>query len=130
MIFEQARQLGQAIKNSEAARKLERSQSRLTLDPAAQQILQELQQLQRRIQLAEFQGIAPSMEDQTAAQNLDLRLKSNDTLKQLFEAQEEFQLFMAKVNEAIAEGMAGGGASGSDSGDNSSDDSGPKLIVP
>ena len=127
MILAKARELGKAIRESDSAKKLEQMESRLALDPTAQQILKDLQELQQRVQLAQLRGVPPSIEDQTAANTLEMRLKTNDTIQKLLEAQEEFNALMDQVNRAIWEGMGGGSdnAPGPDGAVG-----GPNLILP
>ena len=107
MLLAKARELGKAIRESEAAKKLQQCQTRLALDPTAQQILRELQEWQQKLQIAQLRGVPPTAEEQAAIRTLELRLQSNDTMKQLLQAQDEFNLLLEQVNQAIFEGIEG-----------------------
>lgn len=100
---EKTKELAEEIKNSSEYQELTAAQSRVQLDPKAQDIVNQIQNERQKVQDAQMQG---EEVDQNVVQNLQLlqqQAEQNETLSKLFEAQEDFNKIMERVNKTLTE---------------------------
>ena len=102
-IEENAKLLAQSLKETSEFEKLQSTQARLKLDPGATDLLNELQEHHDTIQKAQMSGQQVSPEKISEFQTLQQQSQQNLTIKALFEAQQEFNDVMEKVNHSIME---------------------------
>lgn len=96
-----ARELAQSLKETPEFEKLTSAQSRLQLDPGAQDLLSELQQQHEQLLQAQSAGQPIRPEQAADLQNLQQQTQQNLTLRALIEAQEDFNQLMEQVNQSI-----------------------------
>ena len=105
-VKEKAKDLALSIKESEEYKNLKSAEARLSLDPMAQDLLQELRQKQQKVILAQHTGQQIQEADIKAIEQLQAQLKLNTTLQSLHKAQVELEKLMQEVNETIARELA------------------------
>ncbi|EEG78681.1 YlbF family regulator [Dethiobacter alkaliphilus] len=98
-----AKELANAIKETEEYANLNAAHARIKLDPAAQELVSEMEQSQQKLQQAQSQGIPPGQEDIQQMQLAQQKAMQNETLKQLFQAQEAFGKVMEEANKVISQ---------------------------
>ncbi len=104
-VKDKAAELAEAIKDTEEFQNLQSAENRISLDPKAQDLVDELQQKQNDLQQAQAQGQQPSSEVVQDLQQLQNQMKLNTTLQNLFKAQESFNELMQSVNQVITENL-------------------------
>lgn len=103
MIKEKARDLAAAIKESPEFQKVQSARARVKLDPTAQDLLQRLQQAQENIILSQQQGKPMGPDALNELRTLESQMQLNLTLKNLVDAQQEFDQVMEEVNQILVE---------------------------
>ena len=98
-----AKDLANAIKETEEYANLNSAHARIKLDPTAQELVSEMEGSQQKIQQAQSQGQAPGQEDIQQLQLTQQKAMQNETLKQLFQAQEAFGKVMEEANKVISQ---------------------------
>ena len=106
-VFEKAKELGNQIKETQEYQELERVSQTLKDDPEAQQIIQQVQESQNSIEFSQKAGVEPGQEQVDQFNSLKDQMMSNLTVRNYMKAQEDFNNFMKKVNEAISSGITG-----------------------
>ena len=105
-ITEKAKELAQAIKESEEFKGVKTAESRLRLDPNAQDLLKDLQQYQQKIMLSQHTGQPLAEEEIKALEQLQAQMRLNTTLQAMQKAQQSLEKIMHEVNETIAKEMS------------------------
>jgi cell fate (sporulation/competence/biofilm development) regulator YlbF (YheA/YmcA/DUF963 family) len=102
-VEEKAKELAQAIKESPEYQELTSAQTRITLDPRAQEIVKQIQEERQNLMQAQMSGqqITQGMTQKLVA--LQKQAENNTTLNKLFKAQEEFNKVMESVNKTLTE---------------------------
>jgi cell fate (sporulation/competence/biofilm development) regulator YlbF (YheA/YmcA/DUF963 family) len=95
-----AQELAKAIKETEAYTNLNSAHARIKLDPSAQDLISQMETSQQSIQQAQMQG-QPVEDEIKQLQQLQGQAMQNETLKQLFQAQEAFGKVMEETNKII-----------------------------
>ncbi|MEW6622447.1 MAG: YlbF family regulator [Bacillota bacterium] len=97
-----AKELADAVKESEEFKNLTSAHARLKIDISAQDLIRQIQKLQEKAFEAQRQGTPAdkSIIDQLKA--LEVTAQQNDTLNKLFKAQEKFNMLMHNVSEKIS----------------------------
>ncbi|WP_350342704.1 YlbF family regulator [Proteinivorax tanatarense] len=106
MIKEKAQELADLIKESEQFEALKSAESRLKLDPTAQDLVQNFQELQQKVMEAQYSGQQPDSADMEKLQNMQNEMKLNLTIKNMAEAQENFEGLMKEVNETVSQELS------------------------
>jgi len=101
-----AREFAEAVKETEEYSNLNAAQARIKLDPVAQELINELEESQRRIQEGHTQGNPVNSEVQNF-QLLQQKAMANETLKRFFQAQQEFAKVMGEANQVITQELFG-----------------------
>ena len=97
-----AKEFVNAIKETEEYVNLDSAQAKIKLDPSAQDIVNEMEQHQLKMQQAQAQGRQPAEDDIKQMQLTQQKALENETLKQLFQAQEAFAKVMEVANKVIS----------------------------
>jgi len=101
-----AKEFAQAVKETEEYSNLNAAQARIKLDPVAQELINELEESQRRIQEGQAQGQQVNSEVQSF-QLLQQKAMANETLKRFFQAQQDFSKVMEEANQIITNELFG-----------------------
>ncbi len=104
---EKAKDLGREIRKTDAYQELERAGENLKQDDQAQQLVQQVQEVQRQMEFSQQAGVQPDQQQMQQFAQLREQMQSNITVKAFMKAQEEFNNVMKEVNEAISEGVTG-----------------------
>lgn len=104
-VKDKAAELAEAIKETEEFQDLQSAENRISLDPQAQDLVEELQEKQNKLQEAQAQGQQPSSDVIQDLQQLQNQMKLNTTLQNLFKAQESFNELMQSVNQVITDNL-------------------------
>lgn len=104
---EKAKELAQSLKETEEYKGLVSAQTRVRLDPTAEDLVKQLQIKQQEIYQVQMEGNAPSPELIQQIQFLDSQVKTNLTLKNFIKAQEAFGEKMNELNETISRELFG-----------------------
>jgi len=100
-IIELARQLGEAISNSNQAAALRSVRQEMTGQDELMKLMSDYEQQMDRISKLESEGKPVEVDDKRALRDLHDSLVSNPTFKKFNEAQMEYIDLMRKVNEAM-----------------------------
>ena len=95
------------MKETEEYQGLNSAQTRVKLDPVAQDLLNELQGAQQKLQQAQAQGQQITPDQVTEFQSLEQQAQSNLTLQNLIKAQQAFGEVMNRVNETLGQELFG-----------------------
>lgn len=104
-IQDKTRELATLIRESEEYQNLQSAQSRVKLDPNAQDLLTKLQEAQGKLIQMQQSGQAVDEQTVTEMRNLESQMQLNLTLKNLVEAQQAFEKLMGQVNETLSEAL-------------------------
>ncbi len=106
-INEKAKDLGKEIRETPEYQELERTGENLKADSSAQQLIQDVQEIQRQIEFAQQSGVQPDQEQVAKFNDLREQMHANISVRNFMKAQEEFNSIMKSVNDAISEGITG-----------------------
>jgi len=98
---EKAKELAQLLKETEEYKNLTSAQTRLKLDPIAEDLVKQMQEKQQQIYLLQMEGKEPTVELFQELRLLEAKIRSNLTLNNLIKAQEAFGRKMNEINETI-----------------------------
>ncbi len=104
---EKAKELALLLKETEEYKGLMSAQTRVRLDPVAEDLVKQLQIKQQEIYQVQMSGNNPSPELIQQIEFLDTQVQSNLTLKNFIKAQETFGDKMNAVNETIGKELFG-----------------------
>ena len=105
-ISEKAMQLAEEIKQTQEYEDLKSAEAKLKLDPAAQDLINDFQQKQEQLQTAQQSGEAVDQNVVQSLQNLQGQMQENETIKNLMEAQQQFDQVMKQVNETVTQALS------------------------
>jgi len=111
-VFEKAKALGKEIRKTEEYKELERTSENVQGDPDANQMINEVQELQQKIQFAQQSGVQPEQEQIDQFENLKSKMNSSLTIQAYAKAQNDFNQLMQDVNKAISDGIKPEGEDG------------------
>lgn len=103
-----ALELGQAIRESDQFRELQRAGDNLKEDSDAREIVKSMQEARRELESMQKSGVQPNRDQVNHINNLQEQMQSNLTVRVFMKAQEEFGEVLEQVNAAISEGISGG----------------------
>jgi len=98
---EKAKELAQLLKETEEYKNLTSAQTRVKLDPIAEDLVKQMQEKQQQIYLLQMEGKEPTVELFQELRLLEAKIRSNLTLNNLIKAQEAFGRKMNEINETI-----------------------------
>ena len=104
-VIEKAKELGKEIRKTEEYKELERVSENIQGDADANQMINEIQELQQQIQFAQQSGVEPSQDQINQFNDLKSKMGTNLTIQAYAKAQNDFNQFMQDVNSAISEGI-------------------------
>ncbi len=102
-LSEKAKELALAVKDTEEYKNLTSAQTRVKLDPAASQLIEELQKVQESLQASQGEGKEISPDQIQHYQTLESQAHANLTLTNLLKAQQAFSEIMNQVNQSITQ---------------------------
>ena len=102
-----AKELGQEIKKTPEYQELERTGENLKADGNAQELIQNVQEVQRQIEFSQQSGVQPDQEQVERFNDLREKMHANLSVRNFIKAQESFNSVMKSVNDAISEGITG-----------------------
>ncbi len=102
-----AKELADVMKETEEYQGLNSAQTRVKLDPVAQDLLTQLQTAQQELQQAQAQGQQITPDQISQFQSLEQQAQNNLTLQNLIKAQQAFGEVMNTVNEKLGEELFG-----------------------
>jgi len=104
-IKDKAEELAEAIKETEEYQELKSAESRLQLDPKAQDLVNEFQNKQQQIIQTRQSGKQVEQKTVQSLQKLQQKMEQNLTVKNLMNAQKSFEEVMKDVNETVTEAL-------------------------
>ncbi len=104
-VTEKAMELAEAIKETDEFQELQSAESRISLDPNAQDLVNELQTKQDELLQAQSSGQQPNAQTVQDLQQLQNQMKLNTTLQNYLKAQQAFNDLMQEVNTVISENL-------------------------
>ncbi len=104
-ISEKANELAEVIKQTQEYEDLKSAEAKLKLDPAAQDLISEFQEKQEKLQSAQQTGEQVDQDVVQSLQGLQGQMQGNETIKNLMEAQQQFDEIMKQVNETITQAL-------------------------
>ncbi len=102
-LSEKAKDLALAVKDTEEYKTLTSAQTRVKLDPAASDLIEQLQSVQEQLQATQAEGKQVSPDQIQQYQTLEEQAKANITLTSLLKAQQAFGELMNQVNQSITQ---------------------------
>ncbi len=105
-ISEKANELAEEIKQTQEYENLKSAEAKLKLDPAAQDLISEFQEKQEKMQNAQQTGEQVDQNVIETLQNLQGQMQENETIKNLMDAQQQFDEVMKQVNETVTQALS------------------------
>ncbi len=102
-LFEKAKEIGQEIKESPEFKELQRTSQNIQENADAQQIIQDVQTIQKQLQFSQNAGVQPDQEQLQELDNLKVKIDSNIIIRAYMKAEEDYTRLMQEVNQAISE---------------------------
>lgn len=106
-IMEKARELGEAIVDSQEYRNLRNTETEMYQNEEAKAILDDFSVHQKRIQMAQANGKPISENQQKELQNLQNKMQGNEKVMEFMQAQQQFNQVMETINQTISSVMSG-----------------------
>ncbi|GAB4271824.1 hypothetical protein Tfer_0512 [Thermincola ferriacetica] len=119
-VLEKAKELAQAIAECDELKEVRAAETRMTLDPDAQDILREFQIKQREFYNIQVNGGELTEEQKRDVERIENRMSQNEYIRKFVGAQERFEALLNSVNMIIAQAISGN--SGCGCGDNGAAD--------
>lgn len=115
-IYEKARELAQAISQSEELKKMRNSEAAMMCDPEARKLVEEYQKIQMEAMKNGLQFEDLPEEKQKKLEELDEKMSQNAQIAAYMEAQENLEQILRSVNLIISSALNEGEGSCSSSG--------------
>lgn len=106
-VIEKAKTLGEAIANSKELEELKNSEARMSVDPAASDIIKEFQAKQQELQQLQMQGQQMTDDHKKSVELIEGKMKSNESISSYMEAQQNFEKLLQEVNQIISASISG-----------------------
>ncbi len=106
-IKEKARELAQEIVSSQAYQEMKDAEEAVMADDEAGDLMEELESVQKRVQMAQMNGQEIDQSQKKKIQNLKAKMQQNPKIKDFLSAQQEFNEIMEDVNEIISSTLQG-----------------------
>ncbi|SDL62350.1 YlbF family regulator [Halarsenatibacter silvermanii] len=106
-IKEKARELAQEIVSSQAYQEMKDAEEAVMADDEAGDLMEELESVQKRVQMAQMNGQEIDQSQKKKLQNLKAKMQQNPKIKDFLTAQQEFNGIMEDVNEIISNTLQG-----------------------
>lgn len=102
-IEQKAKELAEAVKETEEYKNLNSAHARLKLDVAAQDLITKIQKLQEDIHRAQMEGKPVDNAKVDEMKALHVSAGQNETISKLFKSQEKFNDLMQSISEKISQ---------------------------
>ena len=102
-IEQKAKELAEAVKETEEYKNLDSAHARLKLDVAAQDLITKIQKLQEEVHRDQMEGRAIDNAKLDEMKALHVTADQNETIIRLFKSQEVFNELMHSISEKISE---------------------------
>ena len=102
-IEQKAKELADAVKETEEYKALNSAHARLKLDVSAQDIIEKMQKLQEDAHRAQMEGRVIDNAKFDEMKVLQVTADQNETIARLFKSQEAFNNLMQSISEKISE---------------------------
>lgn len=106
-IMDKARELAEAIAECEELKAMRSAEARMSLDPKAQEIIQEFQEKQRDFYNIQMSGGELNEQQKAEVQQIEQRMRQNENIRNFVEAEQKFEKLLNEVNLIIAQGITG-----------------------
>ncbi|MFO8060401.1 MAG: YlbF family regulator [Bacillota bacterium] len=106
-LFEKARELGAAMRDTEEFQKLAAAEENMNRDLEAQALLRDIQEAEQTLHKLQQSGLQPTQEQMQEFQGKREQMSQNAAVSRFMQAQAEFTAVVQEVNGAISEGMKG-----------------------
>jgi cell fate (sporulation/competence/biofilm development) regulator YlbF (YheA/YmcA/DUF963 family) len=100
-IVEQAKVLGNLLKESAEFKEVKVKEAAMLQDAEAQKLLSEQQQMQQSLQVKQMQGQQMTQEDMQAYRDLETKMLANPFVKDFFDTRDKFENLLNTVNQTI-----------------------------
>lgn len=111
-ILEKARELADALSNSPELADAREKEIIMNKDPEAVAIINEFQEKQRDLYMAQMQGQEPSEEQKANVEAIEQKMQENPKISAYIDAQEKFETILKSVNMIITKALSGEEESG------------------
>ncbi|WP_028308708.1 YlbF family regulator [Desulfitibacter alkalitolerans] len=102
-IEQKAKELAEAVKETEEYKNLNSAHARLKLDVAAQDLISKIQKLQEDVHRAQMEGQPVDNAKVDEMKALHVSAGQNETISRLFKSQETFNNLMQSISEKISQ---------------------------
>ncbi|MFB4163724.1 YlbF family regulator [Alteribacillus sp. JSM 102045] len=102
-IYDNARELSQALRNSDDFQNLKNLHEEVENDEVAKRMLDNFRQLQLDLQQKQMQGQQPSEEEITQAQKQFEMVQQHDVISKLMEEEQRMSTIISDLNKIITE---------------------------
>lgn len=101
-VMEAAKEFGEALASCEEFRAIEEAQKSLNKDGEARKLLFDYQSAQRSMQMSQMWGRKIEQDELNELKSLEMKIKSNQTIKNLLDAQKRLQEVLGNLNGEIS----------------------------
>jgi cell fate (sporulation/competence/biofilm development) regulator YlbF (YheA/YmcA/DUF963 family) len=105
-VEEKVKELAKEIKETDEYQEMMSAQTRIKLDPRAQEIVEKIQEGRQKVEQARSEGKQITPDIMKNLQDLQTQAENNATLKKYLEAQVNFNKVMENVNRVLIEEMS------------------------
>jgi len=105
-VIEMARQLGEKLATHERTLLLKQAQKAVSADPAAIELIKQYEEQAKKIQQLQEEQKPIEVEDKHKLREIEEKISTNATLKEMTRRQVDFVEMMRKVKEAIDKQLA------------------------
>jgi len=123
-VIEKAKELGKELIGTEEYEELKKKESALYDDEDATSLLEEYENINKKLQMAQANGQEVSESQQKKLQSLQMKMEQNPSIKSYIESQQKFNEVMNSVNKII-----NGYITGEDKEQESSQEQGSSRII-
>ncbi|MBS3968472.1 MAG: YlbF family regulator [Clostridia bacterium] len=102
-IEQKAKELAEAVKETEEYKDLNSAHARLKLDVAAQDLITKIQKLQEDVHRVQMEGQPVDNAKVDEIKALHVSAGQNETISKLFKSQEKFNNLMQSISEKISQ---------------------------
>ncbi len=106
VVDEKVKELAKEIKETNEYQEMMSAQTRIKLDPKAQEIVEQIQQGRQKVEQARAEGKQITPDVMKNLQALQSQAENNETLKKYLDAQVQFNKIMENVNRVLIEEMS------------------------
>lgn len=104
-IQEKAQELADEILETQEYRELKIAEQAIQNDEEANNLMENFQSTQQRLQMAQSNGQQVSAKQQKQMQSLQAKMQNNEVIKNYMEKQQQFNQVMKTVNQVISSNL-------------------------